>query len=72
MSDESFLDGGGNETAVAAIGGGGPSWELFARRGGGPFDGILFAGGTALLVNPSSRGEAVFAFVVAVAPSEGE
>ena len=41
-------------------------------RGGGPRDGILFAGGPALLVNPSSRGEAPFAFVAAVAPSERE
>ena len=57
---------------MMADGGGRPTWELFARPGGVPGDGILFAGTAALLVNPSSREEALFAFVAALAPSEGE
>ena len=44
--------------------------EIFAR-GGGSREGIIF-GGPALLLNPSSRGEALFAFVAAVASSGGE
>ena len=70
------MGGGGVCFAVAAIGGGGPpwelddaAWELFARLGGGPLDGILFKGGSALLVK-SWRAEALLDFAGARAPSD--